>query len=139
MESAAPAYVARAESRPAARRTGAGRHVVRRGESLWSIARNHGTTMDRLASTNGLQRNGTLSVGQVLAIPGTATLASADTSSVSQSMTYVVRSGDTLSRIAGKFRVRLKDLLGWNELNSRSVIKPGQRLVMYVENRRAGI
>jgi hypothetical protein len=35
--------------------------------------------------------------------------------------------------------VRLTDLLGWNELSSRSIIKPGQRLVMYVANRRAGI
>ena len=54
-------------------------------------------------------------------------------------MTYVVRRGDTLSRIATKFRVRLADLLGWNDLDSRSVIKPGQRLVMYVADRRAGI
>jgi membrane-bound lytic murein transglycosylase D len=128
------------ETEPVARRRGtSNRHVVRRGETLWSIARRHGTTMDRLAETNGLPRNGTLSVGQVLALPGTARLASTDASSVSQAMTYVVRSGDTLSRIASKFRVRLNDLLGWNDLSSRSVIKPGQRLVMYVDNRRAGI
>jgi membrane-bound lytic murein transglycosylase D len=50
-----------------------------------------------------------------------------------------VRRGDTLSRIAHKFSIRLSDLLGWNDLNSRSVIKPGQRLVMYVANQRAGI
>ena len=46
-----------------------------------------------------------------------------------------MRRGDTLSRIANKFRVRLSDLLGWNDLTSRSVIKPGQRLVMYVADR----
>jgi membrane-bound lytic murein transglycosylase D len=51
-----------------------------------------------------------------------------------------VRRGDTLSHIATKFRVRLSDLLGWNDLNSRSVIKPGQQLVMYVgDDQRAGI
>ena len=54
-------------------------------------------------------------------------------------MTYVVRNGDTLSRIATRFRVRLADLLGWNDLTKRSVIRPGQRLVMYVPDRRAGI
>ena len=42
-------------------------------------------------------------------------------------------------RIATKFRVRLSDLLGWNDLTKRSVIKPGQRLVMYVADQRAGI
>ena len=116
-----------------------GKHVVRAGDTLWSIAKTHGTTMDRLAKTNGLSRNGTLAVGQVLHLPGTATLASTNAGSVNSAMTYVVRSGDTLSTIASKFRIRLTDLLGWNELTSRSVIKPGQRLVMYVNNGRAGI
>jgi membrane-bound lytic murein transglycosylase D len=55
-------------------------------------------------------------------------------------MTYVVRSGDTLSHIADKFHIRLSDLLSWNNLSSRSMIKAGQRLVMYIdERRRAGI
>jgi membrane-bound lytic murein transglycosylase D len=136
----APSLASTAESvRPATRRSTTNRHVVRRGETLWSIARTHGTTMDRLAATNGLARNGTLSIGQVLSIPGTARLASTDASSVSQAMTYVVRTGDTLSRIASRFRVGLNDLLGWNDLTKRSVIKPGQRLVMYVDGRRAGI
>jgi membrane-bound lytic murein transglycosylase D len=117
-----------------------GRHVVRRGDTLWSIARRHGVSMDRLASANGLSRSGTLSIGTVLSIPGTATLAAAGSAVETRSTTYVVRSGDTLSRIAHRFRVRLADLLGWNELSTRSVITPGQRLVMYLdERRRAGI
>jgi membrane-bound lytic murein transglycosylase D len=78
-------------------------------------------------------------VGQVLALPGATRLASTDVGSVSQSITYVVRSGDTLSRIADRFRVRLSDLLSWNDLTAQSIIKPGQRLVMYVADRRAGI
>jgi membrane-bound lytic murein transglycosylase D len=135
----ATAQLADLDAEPSARKSN-GRHVVRRGETLWSIARRHGVSMDRLADTNGLERNNTLSVGQVLAVPGTTRLASADASSVdSRSTTYVVRAGDTLSRIATKFRVRLSDLLGWNDLHARSVIKPGQRLVMYVVDRRAGI
>lgn len=119
-------------------RNASDRHVVRRGDSLWSIARSHGVNMDTLANSNGLSRSDTLSIGQVLSIPGTTRLASADAAGT-RSTTYVVRRGDTLSRIAGKFRIRLSDLLGWNELSSRSVIKPGQRLVMYVADRRAGI
>jgi membrane-bound lytic murein transglycosylase D len=137
---ASAAVVARAEeveeSAPV-RRSG-GTHVVRRGETLWSIARTHGVSMDYLADSNGLRRNGTLSIGQVLSIPGTTKLASSEGSDT-RSMTYVVRNGDTLSRIATRFRVRLADLLGWNDLTKRSVIRPGQRLVMYVPDRRAGI
>ena len=125
---------------PVARpRSPSNRHIVRRGETLWSIARTHGTTIDRLSSLNGISRDSTLSIGQVLSIPGKARLASADAGSVSQSITYVVRSGDTLSRIASQYSVRLRDLLSWNDLTARSIIRPGQRLVMYVDGRRAGI
>jgi membrane-bound lytic murein transglycosylase D len=116
------------------------KHIVRRGDTLWSIARSHGVTMESIVSSNGLSSDDTLAVGQVLSIPGTTTLASTDSQSIdTRSTTYVVRRGDTLSRIATKFRVRLSDLLGWNGLSSRSTIKPGQRLVMYVAERRAGI
>ena len=122
------------------RRSASDKHVVRRGDTLWSIAKTHGVSMDKLANSNNLVRSGTLTVGQVLSIPGTTRLASTDSSTVARSTTYVVRAGDSLSRIATKFRVRLADLLGWNNLTPRSVIKPGQRLVMYIdERRRAGI
>lgn len=128
------------QEKPARRRTPSDKHVVRRGDTLWSIARAHGVSMDRLANSNALAPNGTLTVGQVLSIPGTAKLASADANAVERSTTYVVRRGDSLSTIATRFRVRLTDLLGWNNLTKRSVIKPGQRLVMYIdERRRAGI
>ncbi|HEY4367228.1 MAG TPA: LysM peptidoglycan-binding domain-containing protein [Steroidobacteraceae bacterium] len=119
----------------------AGKHVVRRGDTLWSIAKARGVSMDRLASTNGLKSSETLSVGQVLEVPASATLASTNPSSVgSQPLTYMVRAGDTLSRIAQQFRVSIAQILGWNGLKHSSVIKPGQRLVMYVDDRRrAGI
>lgn len=117
-----------------------GKHTVRRGDTLWSIARSRGVSLDRLATTNGLSNAATLSVGQVLDIPGTATLASTNPEAASSARTtYIVKAGDTLSRIANKFRVSISDVLGWNSLKSH-LIKPGQRLVMYVEDRRrAGI
>ena len=125
--------IARNEPAPRISATGDGHHRVRRGDTLWSIARAHGVSLDHLARVNGLNRDGTLSVGQVLKIPGTATLASTDPSAVTPTpMTYVVRAGDTLSRIASRFRVSLTDLLTWNNLDINNVIKPGQRLVMYV-------
>ena len=137
---AAPGSIRTASLDPPTPRNTSDKHIVRRGDTLWSIARSHGVSMESIVSSNGLSSDDTLAVGQVLAIPGTTTLASTDNQAVdTRSTTYVVRRGDTLSRIATKFRVRLTDLLGWNDLNSRSVIKPGQRLVMYVAERRAGI
>lgn len=43
---------------------------------------------------------------------------------------YRVRRGDTLSTIADKHGVRLGDLLVWNSLDIRSIIRPGQRLAV---------
>jgi LysM repeat protein len=44
------------------------RHTVRRGESLWAIARQHGTTVDTLARTNDI-RGTAIQPGQVLEVP----------------------------------------------------------------------
>lgn len=114
-------------------------HTIRRGETLWSIAQTHGVSLESLAEQNGLRRNSTLKVGQKLVIPAVATLAAADrTASSLQPVTYIVRAGDTLSRIARMFQVRVPDLLNWNNMRSSQVLQPGQRLVMYIdENRRA--
>ena len=125
---------------PIIQNSSSGKHVVRSGDTLWQIARTHGVSLDRLAKSNGLSRREKLTVGQVLAIPGTATLASNSDAISSRPMTYVVRGGDTLSHIAEKFHIKLSELLNWNNLSSRSTIRAGQRLVMYIdERRRAGI
>ena len=50
-------------------------YTVRRGDTLWSIAKTYGVSMDRLANSNNLDSDDTLSVGQKLSIPGTAKLA----------------------------------------------------------------
>lgn len=43
---------------------------------------------------------------------------------------YVVESGDTLSSIANKFDISLETILWANDLSSRSIIKPGQKLIV---------
>jgi LysM repeat protein len=44
-------------------------HRVARGESLWAIARRHGTTVDQLRQKNGIGGNGQIQPGQVLRLP----------------------------------------------------------------------
>jgi membrane-bound lytic murein transglycosylase D len=119
-----------------------GKHTVRNGETLWSIARRHNVSMNELASANSMSTKDTLVAGQVLKVPGTAAiLATTDASSEVnlQKLTYVVRAGDTLSHIAAKFRVRVNSLLDWNHLSSPHEIRAGQHLVMFVDDsRRSG-
>ena len=93
-------------------------YTVRRGDSLYLIARAYSTTISRLRSLNNLKSD-TLQVGQKLIIQqGTPQNASQ----------YVVKSGDTPYEIARKFGIALDSLLAMNGLNRRSRIYPGQKL-----------
>lgn len=51
-------------------------------------------------------------------------------------MVYTVKSGDVPGAIAMKFNVRLADLKYWNNLNKRMTIRPGQKLVVYVPEKK---
>lgn len=116
--------------------TDSGVHVVRRGDSLWGVARQHGVSVTSLAAHNGISQNATLRVGHKLAIPDRGIrVASAEPAQGGlQQVTYTVRRGDTLSRISRMFQVSVQDLLAWNNLRSAHRIQPGQRLVMYVDD-----
>jgi putative chitinase len=98
-------------------------YTVRSGDSLWGIARRHGTTVDSIRADNGLSGS-TLRPGQRLTLRGRGSGASSSSSS------YVVRSGDTLGRIADRNGVALQRLAEANGLTLRSTIYPGQRLAI---------
>jgi membrane-bound lytic murein transglycosylase D len=49
----------------------------------------------------------------------------------SQQVTHQVKQGESLSIIAGKYRVKLSDLYAWNNLTEKSTIHPGQKLTVY--------
>ncbi len=91
-------------------------HVVRSGESPWSIAREYGVSLGSLQSWNDLDGDAVVRPGDRLEIRG------------ARVTTYRVRSGDTLSQIAERHGVGTSALLRVNGLTSRSVIRPGQVL-----------
>jgi membrane-bound lytic murein transglycosylase D len=116
-------------------------HVVRRGDTLWAVARRSGMDVKTLAMLNDMQPGDTLRAGQKLRLTSSvaarsgsrAKHASSD-SSGSGPVTYVVRAGDTLYAIAKLFQVTVKQITAWNDL-SHSFIKPGQKLTIRVSSR----
>ena len=52
-------------------------------------------------------------------------------------MVYTVKSGDVPGAIANRFNVKTADLKYWNNLNKRMTIRPGQKLVIYVPEKKA--
>jgi len=116
-------------------------HTVERGDSLWDIARAHKVSHRKLAKWNGMAPGDTLQLGQELVIWSQSKTIQPDiqipnidqTPFNSQStISYRVRKGDSLARIAQRFNVRIADLRRWNRLPSK-YLQPGQRIKLYVD------
>ena len=80
-------------------------YIVKKGDSLWSIANKNNTTVDKLKDINNLNSN-LLSVGQKLLIPN---------SSINNKQ-YVVKPGDTLYKIAQNNGTTVTDIINLNNL-----------------------
>ena len=101
-------------------------HRVRSGESLWVIARRYGISVDDLQRMNGLGPRTLIRPGQRLVIETDRAVRSPAMSN----QRYVVRRGDSLWLISRRQRVGLNELMRWNDLDSDSVLRPGQELII---------
>ena len=127
-------------------------YVVRRGDTMWDIARAFGTTVSSLRRINYIERGSRIYVGQKLKIPSSATklkkknetesrspkvyasreadAPSSGSRTSSSPQKYKVRSGDTLWDIARQFGLTTSKLRQLNGLGRSSRIYPGQMLVV---------
>jgi len=100
-------------------------YVVQWGDTLYAIASRYGTNAGAIVSLNGLSNPDFIYAGQRLQIPGSGTPASPTSTCI-----YVVRRGDTLTRIALAYRTTVWALTIANNLANPSFIWVGQRLVI---------
>lgn len=129
-------FAANYEKLPGSERSGWSEYVVRRGDTLGTIAGKYNVPVSEIARMNSIRRVSMISVGQRLVIPAPgASPAVYRTSSHedyddpgSYSGTYRVRRGDTLSSIARRHGMSLTRLASINGLSARSTIYPGQKL-----------
>ena len=106
-------------------------HKVRRGETLGLIAQRYRSSVTAIAQANQIQDVHRLREGQNLLIPAAGSNSSArsvEPTSQQLPATHIVRRGDSLSRIAVRYRVSIRDLLLWNNLEVDQIIHPGQRI-----------
>ena len=126
-------------------------YVVRRGDTLSTIARRHHVRISELVALNGLRSQHRIRIGQKLKLPSDAarstqtashknskkkkkTSTRASTPEVTapaalpESGTYKVRRGDSLSEIADRFGLTIAELVAMNKLRSRNRIAAGQTL-----------
>ena len=98
-------------------------YVVKKGDSLWSIAKKYNMTVDELKSINNLNSN-LLSIGQRLKIKG-----SNDNQNI-----YIVQKGDTLYKIANMYETTVDNLKTLNNLKS-NILSIGQKLIIPSQNK----
>ena len=128
-------------------------HEVKRGDTMYSIAKRYGVTQEAILAANGM-KNHNISVGQQLRIPGKGkTVASqsakavpvassarpvtassskvpvsrpvAEAKATNKIVRYTVQSGDTLWAIARKFNVSPVELLSLNNMSRNTALRPG--------------
>jgi LysM repeat protein len=103
-------------------------YVVKNGDSLFGIATKLHVPLNDLLSANGLTIASTILPGQQLQVPGAATPAAPAAPATGGS--YLVKSGDSLGRIASKHQVSLTSLLAVNGMTTSSLILPGQTITL---------
>ena len=95
-------------------------YVVKSGDSLWSIAKKYGITVNELKEFNNLTSN-SLKIGQTLKIPGLEEEIIDDIIDENIDDTYIVQSGDTLYSIANKFGITVDELKKLNNLTNNTL------------------
>jgi membrane-bound lytic murein transglycosylase D len=112
-------------------------YKVRSGDSFWEIARDHKVGIKELAKWNGMAPGDTLRQGQKLVIWGQSSTNPSKNRAqreVIRKLTYTVRNGDSMARIAGKFKVQIQDIQRWNrKMAKNKYLQPGQKLTLYVD------
>ena len=114
-------------------------HAVISGDSLWRIAKKYDVQINSIVKWNHLTHDKPLKIGKKLVIWQAKKAKLSDLSEltrvgidINRKVTYRVKSGDNLSTIANKFKVRVNDLKKWNNLDIKRPLQPGQKLKIIV-------
>lgn len=108
-------------------------HKVKSGDTFWDLSREYKVNLRQLAKWNGMAPTDTLRPGKELVIWVNDVTKGQRDDAVMRTLTYTVRSGDSLARIAGKFNVKVSDLRKWNQSKLKKYLQPGQKLKVFVD------
>ncbi len=106
-------------------------HTVASGDTISDIADKYGVKSTQINNWNKLASNATIRPGQKLVIWGKAPNTS--NQGIIRKVGYKVRNGDSLSLIASRFNLRIRDIAEWNSIKTSQYLRPGQSLTLYVD------
>ena len=112
-------------------------HIVQSGDTLWDLSQYYKVGTRSIAKWNGMAPKDYIKPGQKLVIwQKTAHVKSSGVTienAIMRNITYKVRRGDSLARIADKFNISIKDIERWNSINRNKYLQPGQFLKLSVD------
>jgi membrane-bound lytic murein transglycosylase D len=111
-------------------------HTIRRGDNLWTLSRKYGVTRESIQAVNGGKRKMRLKIGRKIRIPvnfspkprGKA--AKKRPKPEMRGKRYVVRSGDSLWKIARRFGIKVNALKRKNRIRKGRGLRPGQVIMI---------
>ncbi len=106
-------------------------YIVKRGDTLAEIASKYGINVQKLAAFNNIDNPNEINEGQVLKIPLYYV-------PVKRPQSYTVKSGDTLSGIAADNNTKTSTLAELNNISNPDVINEGQTILIPAENNNEG-
>lgn len=119
------------------------RHVVRRGDTLSTIAARAGVPVDAILAMNEIKSVRALRPGTELVIPERVSrpapsrgraVAALPVPRGHKAVTYVVKAGDTLYGISRQYDLPVEKIRRWNSIERVKNLRPGKRLKLYVRN-----
>ncbi len=115
------------------------KYKVRSGDSLWSIAKRFSVTDKQLRVWNRLGWSNMIKPGQVLTVSADSKARIANRqASVKRKLVYKVVPGDTLWGIGRQFDVATEQIMRWNDLTEKHILRPGQTLTLMVSSSTQG-
>lgn len=106
-------------------------HIVRRGDSIWAVAQRNNVDPQTLMRMNNMQPGDALETGQRLVLPNKKKY-----TTTTRTLTYTIRRGDTLSRIAKLYQVKVSQIAAWNGIKTNTKLTPGKKLKIKITRRR---
>lgn len=111
--------------------------VIGKGDTLYSISRQHGVPVSKLISANGLANANDIKIGQRLSLQGGSVAKRSEPASRSfaasalvESGVHTVNDGETLSSISSRYKVAPGEVARANAFSSDHSLAPGQKLVI---------
>lgn len=107
-------------------------YIIKKGDTLWSIANEMGVNIGALSAWNKLHPETKLMPGDRIKIKVSEENATPIDTQNKRVITYVVKPGDTLWSIANRYNVTVSEIKYWNSLNGNDRIYPSDRLKLKV-------